>query len=48
MEKIIDGNKIPETQKGFKYSWIRAEADDVSYYETFNSIEECIEDAHYN
>lgn len=33
MEKIIDGNKIPETQKGFKYSWIRAEADDVSHYE---------------
>ena len=38
MEKMIDGHKIPETQKGLKYSWMRAETDDFSYYETFNSI----------
>ena len=48
MEKMIDGHKIPETQKGLKYSWMRAETDDFSYYETFNSIEECIDDAHYS
>ena len=48
MEEMIDGHKIPETQKGLKYSWMRAETDDVSYDETFNSIEECIEDAHYS
>ena len=48
MEKMIDGHKIPETQKGLKYSWMRAETDDASYDETFNSIEECIEDAHYS
>ena len=44
----MDGYKIPETQKGFKYSWMRAETHDVSYDETFDSIEECIEDAHYS
>lgn len=48
MEKMMDGYKIPETQKGFKYSWMRAETHDVSYDETFDSIEECIEDAHYS
>ena len=42
MEKMIDGHKIPETQKGLKYSWMRAETDDFSYYETFNSIEKVL------
>lgn len=45
-EEYIDGHKIPQTEKGKRYAYVREDTD--VFYNTFNSIEECIEDAHYN
>lgn len=38
--------KLPKTEEDTKYSWVRADVEDSTFDDTFDSIEECIEDAH--
>lgn len=46
MEGKMNDLKIPKTEVGVKYSWVRSEIDGEEYSDTFDTIEECISDAH--
>lgn len=46
MEEKINDLEIPKTIAGIKYSWVRSDVDGEEYSDTFDTIEDCIEDAH--
>ena len=46
MEEKINDLEIPRSEIGVKYSWIRSDVDGEEYSDTFDTIEDCIEDAH--